>query len=327
MSDREVPSGSWSADILAVILGTALAVAVIVIDLPLARLRMLITLPLILLFPGYAVVSLLFPRLDSRPPGPGVVHRPLGLLERLLLGVLTSAAVVPGVAYALNFTQFGIARTPLLAGVAGLTLLTIVLAFFRRLVIPPAERFRVPIGGYDLAGYFDPWHQTDREERPFDAETFGDVVLNVVLIVSIIILLGATGWAAFALISEERYTEVTLLTEDEDGSLVAEDYPEDGAGSVVVALDNHEGSTEVYTVVVVVQTLDPADDTVTEQRELDQFVRPVGDNERETIEYQAESDELGDATHLVFLVFSDDVPADPTRDNAYRWVDLNITES
>ena len=327
MSDREVPAGSWSADILAVILGTALAVAVIVIDLPVARLRMVIALPLILLLPGYAVVSLLFPRLESRPPGPGVVQRPLGLLERVLLGVLTSVAVVPGVAYALNFTEFGIARTPLLAGIAGLTLVTIVLAFLRRLAIPPEERFRIPIGGYDLAGYFDQWQRTERDERPFDADTVGDVVLNVVLIVSVIILLGAVGWAAVGPMSEEAYTEVTLLIEDEDGSLVADGYPADGAGPVIVALDNHEGSMEVYTVLVVVQTVDPADDTVTEQTELDQYVRAVDDGDRETIEYDADGEELGGATHLVFLVYDDGAPAEPTRDNAYRWVDLNITES
>lgn len=326
MSDGTGPEGSWSADLLAGLVATGLAAGIILLDPRFATLRMGAAIALVLFLPGFALVSLLFPRWDSRDTERYLEQRRLGLLERVVLGVITSAAIVPAVAYGLAFSPYGLTLRPLLAGIAGLTGVLFVVAFIRRLATPATDRFRIPIGGYRFHRYLSATGLRSRKERPFEARTPADVLFNLALILSVLILLWAVAWAVATPVTDDSFTEVSLLAEDGEGNLVAEGHPAPGEGPVTVAIDNREGETRDYTVVVQIQDVDPDDGTVREAWEIDRLEETLDDGERATIEYEAAPDEVEGGTHLVFLVYVEEVPADPSKENAYRWVDQHISE-
>ncbi|MGM0389223.1 MAG: DUF1616 domain-containing protein [Natrinema limicola] len=114
-----------------------------------------------------------------------------------------------------------------------------------------------------------------------------------------------------------------LLTEDETGELVASGYPpEIDAGDsipLVVAVENQEGQAMEYTAVVQEQRLEGGE--VVERTELQQFDVAVADDttthaDRDIV---PETDD-GTVRIAVLLYTGDDVPEQPTTDNAYQSV-------
>jgi len=113
----------------------AAAVALVGFDLPTAA-RIPLALPLVLFVPGYGVVSALFPPVDfpERLAGVGREDRHpafgFATAERGVLSVIASIVVVPAVALAANPVT-GIELTPVLAGVAGVTVVSSAVAVLR----------------------------------------------------------------------------------------------------------------------------------------------------------------------------------------------------
>ncbi len=112
-----------------------------------------------------------------------------------------------------------------------------------------------------------------------------------------------------------------ILTEDDDGDLVADGYPTAvGAGEsaeIVVGVDNNEHRTVEYTLVVVEQDVEivpnetatdssdpPVNETVvTEQNELDRFETRLEHNESWHHSHEFEPTITGDDTRIVWLLF------------------------
>jgi uncharacterized membrane protein len=85
-----------------------------------------------LFFPGYALISALFPKGDS-----------LGGIERLALGFGLSIAIVPLIGLILNFTPWGITLYPIVISVALFILIASAVAWYRQKKLAPDQRFRV----------------------------------------------------------------------------------------------------------------------------------------------------------------------------------------
>jgi uncharacterized membrane protein len=87
-----------------------------------------------LFFPGYALISALFPKQGK-----------LGGIERLALSFGLSIAIVPLIGFILNFTPWGIELYPIVISVTLFILAASVVGWYRQRILEPTQRFRVVI--------------------------------------------------------------------------------------------------------------------------------------------------------------------------------------
>lgn len=312
-----------TVDLFLVLAWTGLAVGA-VLGLPPSPIRILLALPVVLLFPGYALTAALFPR---RQEGPRVRRSStqeggaaLTQLERFALSITTSLALVPASAFVLNFTPFGITPAAVLFVVSGLTVGLTIAAYLARVSVPTDSRYRIPLTlpGTALAYLF---RRPDslRTPSPFEPTTETQRLFNLVFVVGLLVAAASFGYAAVTPAGDQGpYTEFYLLTQTDDGEYVSENLPHDftrgESRSLYVAVRNHEGQFVEYTVVVTL-----GGDTI------DQFQVRAGAGETNRVHRPVTPDRSGDRLRLSYLLYRGDPPDQPTRRNAYRSVHLWIS--
>ncbi len=170
-------------DLLVIVLLTASLVAIITVT-PDSVLRPILGLPFLLFFPGYALVSALFPE-----------NTVLDHVERIALSFGLSIALTPLVGLLLNYTWI-ISLTSILVSLSVLILGLCGMAYLRREGIPLDERFDV-----DLRLNMPDWEDYDTIDKLL-------VVGTVVLLISSVVL------AAYIVVTPrqgERFTELYIL--------------------------------------------------------------------------------------------------------------------
>lgn len=334
------------ADLVAVV--TFVALAGLSIFLPGVRetpVRILLGLPFVLFLPGYAFVAALFPEGGASPLAdgdersttrvgwaPATGEGSIDDIERVALSFGLSIAIVPLLGLVLSFTPWGIRLVPVVVAVSGFTIVCTIVAARRRWALPEDERFQVP---------YRRWYARAHAEL-FEPETRTDVVVNVALALSVVLAVSSVGYAIAFPQDGERFTEFYVLTEDDDGELVAANYPTEfergEPRSVVLGIENREHEPVEYTVVIQLQRVefqgDPANEStdveVLEREELRRFQTRVDDGETWHDTYRVAPTMTGEDLRLVFLLYKDEPPADPTIANSYRdlhlWIDVSAPE-
>lgn len=310
---------------LVVVLGwTAFAGAALYAGLPPGPLRVALALPLVLVFPGYALLSALFP---DRPTAEHLTEQQggasLGGIERLALSVALSLALVPMVAFVANYTSYGVRFRPLLAAVVVVTLALTVVGFVRRLALDADRRYGFSPLGW-LSGASSRFLSTSRDLRespPLKPTSGGQRMFNVLFLVSLLTLTATAGYAAVSPpANDQPFTEFYLLTQTGDGEFVSEDLPHEFSSgesqSLWVAIGNHEKQRVPYTVVVQL-----------DGQEIDRFSTSVEAGHTKRLERSIQPDQTGDRLRLSFLLYRGNVPDDPSPENAYRESQLWITVS
>lgn len=310
-----------TGDVLLVVVWTCFTVAAVLAGLEAGGIRAALALPLVVVFPGYTVLAALFPEAAGTNG-----DRPASItgVERGALSVVLSLAVVPLLAFVVNYTSYGLRLRPLLLTVAGVTLALALVAYLRRVRLPAERRAGVPVfaGLAGLGGRFLTTERRDlRDAAPLQPTTGTQRLLNVLLAVSVLVLVATAGYAATTPpANDDPFSEFYLVTQNGDGGYVAEDLPHEfTAGesrSLFVAIANHEGQRVPYTVVV------QLDGT-----ELDRFSTAVDAGDTNRVEQTVTPSKTGDRLRLSFLLYRGDVPGDPTPENAYRETHLWITVS
>jgi uncharacterized membrane protein len=331
-------------DLLAVVAYAAVAVIALtrpsVYGTPLA---VALGLPLLFFAPGYGLVSALFP---GATPGDAVEtreteargtgedgserlslaearQRGVSGAERVALGFGVSLALLPVVGLALELSPWPIDPTTVLLSVASATVGFAAVGAARRFRRPPDARFSVPV-----RAWFD-----DARGVLFGGSLF-DRALTVGLAAAVVAAVAAMGYAVAVPGPDQSYTGVSLLSQNETGELVADDYPRNfEAGSsrpLVVELDNREGERTGYSVVVELQRVEQADDggaEVLEERRLATFTPTVGAGETWRTVHEVTPTMTGEDLRLVYLVYRGEPPNEPTTGNAYRHVHVwvNVT--
>lgn len=324
------------ADLAAVALLTvATVLAVLVPGVRETPLRVVFGLPFVLFLPGYALIAALFPEAGDNPAPDAASDTDednaatptdrsgIDGIERVALSFGLSIAVVPLIGLVLNFTPFGIRLLPVLLSVAGVTLVLTAVAAHRRWQLDPEDRLAVP---------YRSWLQTAREEFTQPNSRY-DTVLNVLLVVSILLAVSSVAYAVAVPKQGEAFTEYYLLTEQDNGSLVADDYPTEytagDARPIIVGVGNHEHRDVTYTTVIELQEVRIQNNstTVLNETELHRFQTHVsaGETIHETVNISSEM--TGTRLRLAFLLYTEAPPADPTVENAYRethlWVNVS----
>jgi uncharacterized membrane protein len=208
----------WLIGILTILL------AVVIAFFPSTTARIILGLPFLLFFPGYTLMSALFPKKGS-----------LGGVERVALSFGLSMAVVPLIGLVLNFTPWGIRLAPILISLAVFIIATSGGAYYRRKKLAPEERFTV-LFNIRLSSW--------------QGQSMPDKVLSVVLAVAIAGAIGTLGYVIATPRVGEKFTEFYIL--GPGGK--AEDYPTElkvgEEGRVIMGIVNHEQERTSYKVEV-----------------------------------------------------------------------------
>ncbi len=299
--------------------------------------RALVGGPLLFLAPGYAVVSLLFPRSKAaavRNAGQGgsttnavsTVGSQAGrsLHERSVSGVTeveraalafgTSLALLPILGLMIA-TVDGFTPATVIVTVSTFVLVVALFALVRRYRVPPRDRYRLEAGARLSA----------IRSFLFPRGSPALALVNLALTVSVLLALGTGGYALLAPQDGETYTGMQLLSEDDSGDLVAAGYPdsiEPGESvPLTVAVENQEGTAMEYTVVV--QQQQYADGSIVDRTELDRVQYELADGATGYGDREVTPTAEDGQIRLVFLLYPDGaVPSEPTTDNAYRYTHL-----
>ncbi|MFB6224817.1 MAG: DUF1616 domain-containing protein [Haloarcula sp.] len=314
------------AGVVGVVILTNLAALLPVIsDTPV---RIIAGLVFVLFIPGYAFIAALFPEAGSGPAADDeTVSNPradgIDGIERTALSFGLSIALVPLVGLVLNFTPWGIRLLPILVSLSGLTLALTAVAAVRRWAVPADERFRVP---------YRAWLSAGRAEL-FSPASRTDAALNVLLVLSILLAAASVGYAVTVPKDGERFSEFYLLTEGEDGELVADGYPtefQQGASrALIVGIGNQEHERTEYTVIAELQRVERVgnETQVRERAELRRFQPTLGHNETWQRQHEVQPEMTGDRLRLQYLLYRGSPPATVDQSTAYREVHLwvNVT--
>ncbi|WP_435196328.1 DUF1616 domain-containing protein [Natronomonas sp. EA1] len=331
------------ADLAAVLVLVALTVGAVF--LPVVNetpLRVVVGLPFVLFVPGYAFIAALFPEAGATPDDldeeaaaessessepsepPETDREGIDGIERVALAFGTSIAIVPLIGLVLNFTPWGIRLVPIMVGVSGFTLGATAIAAVRRRELPPEDRFAVP---------WRTWLAAARGEL-FEPETRTDGALNVLLVLSILLAVGSVGYAVAVPKQGEAFTELYLLTEGEDGELVADGYPQEFTSGepryLYVGIGNQEHRRVNYTVVTAIQDVEfTANNTtrVLDSQRLRTFEVTLPHNETWHRNHSVAPAMTGENLRLTYFLYRGEPPANPTTENAYREVHLWVNVS
>jgi len=181
-----------------------------------------LALPLVVFFPGYVVLALLFPGAKE-----------ISWTERLLLSVGTSLVVLLLVGLVLNLTPFGIRFAPIVSTLVVLTVLVDLAAYWRRMHLPPTDRLSATL---DLR--FPDWQGARAFDKP----------LAVALVVSILVALVAATFVVTVPRPRERYTEFYLLGPGGNASGYPTRLNVSEPANVIIGMTNHETVSMNYTV-------------------------------------------------------------------------------
>ncbi len=206
------------AGLLPLNIGAVLLVLMITL-VPATPLRLVLGLPFLLLFPGYALMAALFPR-----------NNQLDAVKRAAFSVAFSIAIVSLTGLALSYTPAGISLYSALASVSAFIFAVSVFAWHRQRRLAPAERFRLSLSVSDILG-----NEAGTDRR-----------LSVLLGIAILAALSAFLFAAAFPRTGERFTEFYVLGPEGAAANYPRELEVGEAVSVTIGIINREHETASY---------------------------------------------------------------------------------
>jgi len=183
-------------------------------------LRIALSVPFVLFFPGYTLLSALFPKRGS-----------LGGIERVALSFGLSIAIASLIGLILNYTPGGISLYPILIFLTAFILVTSAVAWYRQMTVPLAERFRIAV---NIS--LPKWKKLGNLDK----------ALSVSLVGAILMALGSLGYAVAMPKTAEKFTEFYILSMEGK----AENYPKKvtlgESVELVIVIVNHEYEVTSY---------------------------------------------------------------------------------
>ncbi|WP_323171676.1 DUF1616 domain-containing protein [Natrialba sp. PRR66] len=323
----------WFLDLAIVIASTGALSLGLFLPLP-GPVRIGLALPLLLFLPGYALVSVLFPdeaadddqAFDEEKTGLGnpLLHtRGLELTERVILSVVFSVALVPGITLLTSITPWGITFEPVLYGI---TLVTIMLSLFgivSRYRCSPDRRFAMTPTENSL--FF-----TQVQNRAYSGTNPRPYNLGIALGIAVLLLS-----AGFAVANPAQhgdgYTEFAVDTQEVDGDMQTmynDTYTAGETQELTVSITNEENTEQTYTTVMLLQRVNETDGgdsvTVAEETQLTTTSTTIADGETSEPTLEFTPSMQGESLRLTLLLYKGEPPSDPSSESAYREIQLPI---
>ncbi|WP_440956985.1 DUF1616 domain-containing protein [Methanosarcina sp. Mfa9] len=188
--------------------------------------RVVLGIPMVLFLPGYTLVAALFPGKED-----------LDWIERVVLSLGLSIAVVPMMGLWLNYTAWGIRLMPIIVSLSVFTLLMCGVAYYRRRNLPGEEVLVLSFRAVAL---------DLKDEILKKPETTVEKILMVLMVFSILASLGTLTYAAVVPKEYEHFTEFYILGPEGMASNYPTEYVLGEDGTVIVGIVNHEYRTVNY---------------------------------------------------------------------------------
>jgi uncharacterized membrane protein len=299
-----------------VLVATWMVAAVLCIYVPVLNqsfLRVVFALPMILFIPGYVLIAALFPGRED-----------LDGIERLALSFGLSIAVVPLIGLVLNYTPWGIRLDPIVVSLVIFTSAMLVIAQYRRSLLPVEQRFVVPFRA--LAG-------STRSELFEPGQSRLDRALSVILIIAIVAAIGTTVYVIVVPKEGEKFTEFYILGAGGKAADYPTRFPAGEEQFLIIGIGNHEYRNVTYTVETILlnMTFDTSTNTssVHAYRLIDSFTATLAHNETREFSYHFTVDDR-QFNRLQFLLFNEtvsspDVTGQERINASYRDLHLWIT--
>lgn len=286
---------------------------------------------LVLFLPGYAVSTVLFPTNESTrsvsdpspmgrkqswyvggKDGDEPTRAGLPFLERIAFGFGLSVAFAPVFAWVLGVALFNYQQTAIVAIATGTAAVATLLGAIRRARTPEKTRYVLPLGTA-VAG----------ARSAFDGSE-GNRAVNAALVCAVLLAVGAVTFSLAAPADGSTFTQVSLLTEQEDGSLTAGNYPEEftngTSAELVLLVENYEQEQTKYTAVAQLQRVE--DGQVVERDELKRESQTLAPGQSWQYGHRITPTMQGEDLRLVYYVYRGDAPAEPDEESAYRTVNI-----
>ena len=193
-------------------------VFLIIALLPNNILRVIFGLPVVLFFPGYTLLSALFPRTGG-----------LQGIERFALSFAMSLAIVPLIGLGLNITPWGIRLYPILISLSVFIFTMSIIAWLRGRRLATEEAVSIQIE-FKFPALPNIWA----------GQSLKDKIITIGLVMMIIGAIGTLGYVAALPRTPEKFTEFYVL----DSGGKAENYPSiitlGQSGTVILGIINRE---------------------------------------------------------------------------------------
>jgi uncharacterized membrane protein len=298
-----------------VLFGTLFAVFTLAIAIPIGGVvRAVLGLGLVLFFQGYAVVAALF------PARPGDTEQWVARRVALPFGVSFVLLPLSGLALAQTGVGFSVSNV---LGIAGsITIVGLLVAARRRVHLPPERRDGFPVKKW-----------TDELVTPLFTESPTANVVNALTVLAVATAVAALAFTVAVPAPSPSYARFSVLTEDASGEAVASGYPTNltaGEGEdMIIEIANQGPERQSYTVIAQLQRYDSQQESVTERSRVRQFRQSIGPGETWNDSVTVTPEMTGQEMRLVFLLYADEPPEDPTIESAeehlFLWV--NVTAS
>jgi uncharacterized membrane protein len=220
------PKAKESWDLVAIIVLSGLLILSILL-VPEFPLRIVIGLPFLLFFPGYALIAFLFPDKKS-----------LDTIERIALSFGLSIAITPLIGFGLNYTPFGIRLDPILASETAFIVAFCLLAYWRRYKVE--ERY-LP---------FDPIKLWNSATGQYKKEGKLDRALTIILVIAILSSVISLAYVVAFPRQGEKFTEFYILGPGHNATGYPHNLTVGQNASVFIGIKNHEGRQVHYYVQV-----------------------------------------------------------------------------
>lgn len=258
--------------------------------------RTILELPIVLFFPGYALIAALFPRKDD-----------LDGIERTALSFGLSIVVVPLVGLGLNYTPWGIRIIPILTTLSIFTIGMCLIAAYRRSGLLEMEAFSVPFMADILENLQKNVFEQDRSRL--------NKALSIILVISILASVAMLVYVVVTPKQGKKFTEFYILG---PGGM-ADDYPTDvvigDSGTVIVGVVNHEYATINYLIALVLENGSSTHNTTIRLEHNETWEQPI----------TFTPSKVGDEMKLQFLLFKENNNSVPYRD-LHLWIDVSGIE-
>ena len=189
-------------------------------------LRIVFGLCLVLFFPGYSLLSALFPKKGD-----------LGGIERLALSFGLSIAIVPLIGLMLNYSPWGITLYPILISITIFILIASAVASYRQRRLASDERFQIA-----LAIRLPRWADIGALDK----------TLSIILVVAIIAVSGCLGYVVANPKQGESFTEFYILGEEGKAESYAAELQVGEEARVILGIVNHEHQPTGYRVEIAI---------------------------------------------------------------------------
>lgn len=304
---------SW--DVLAVLGYTAAVVPFQWIGLP-SPIRIVLLAPVLLFLPGFTLSTVLFPGVPAEGRRTTNDERSrIDLVERAAVSVGSSVGLLPLFAFGFDLV-LGQVVGPTIVVASAFSACMALVGGYRRSQLPERDRLEIPVGRW-----------IEELTMAVTDDSTGTAVVNVVLVVSVLLAVGAVGMA-FAVPQQGATFTDFAVGSDQGGEFVTDNYPDDLAvgetTELAVLIENNEGELAEYSVVARFERVQ--DGTVTTVEDAGEFTATVDPSETAIESHSVSRSLTGDNVRIRFLLYRGDPPTDPGPETAYRsvhvWLDV-----